>query len=107
MADKKDEGKETQEKETKKTEEKEPELVSHNESCNVTVLVYQMINDGVFFHCIFIELNSNLPCHALKKRSENVFFDIAKMFLKEIRYFLSHGKIRFGIFSCKVYLSKA
>lgn len=49
MADKKDEGKETQEKETKKTEEKEPELVSHTESCNVTVLVYQMINDGVVF----------------------------------------------------------
>lgn len=49
MADKKDEGKETQEKETKKTEEKEPELVSHNESCNATVLVYQMIIDGVVF----------------------------------------------------------
>lgn len=49
MADKKDEGKETQEKETKKTEEKEPELVSHKKSCNVAVLVYQMINDSVDF----------------------------------------------------------
>lgn len=49
MADKKDEGKETQEKETKKTEEKEPELVRQKKSCNAVTILFQIFNDSVVF----------------------------------------------------------
>ena len=42
MADKKDEGKEKQEKETKKTEDKEPELVCQYINCSLSLVNFYM-----------------------------------------------------------------
>jgi hypothetical protein len=54
MADKKDEGKEKQEKETKKPEEKEQELVCQN-LLKIAFCVFKILESS---HCIHVELNS-------------------------------------------------
>lgn len=55
---------------------------------------FKFLMTVLFFRSKFIELHSKLPCHALKKSSENINFDKAEMLLKEIQYILSHAKIR-------------